>query len=523
MNTTERPTALVVLGMHRSGTSAVAGALVARGAHAGNALLPSTSDNANGYFEDARLVAASDALLASAGLTWDEPGPLSRPIVAPEAQAAMVEVFCALRGRSTPAVVKDPRACRLVPEWSQAMAEAGLRPAYLIVLRDPREVAASLQARDGMSAYRAGRLWLEHLLEAELATRGAARVFIDFQDLVQAPDATLDTALGVLGLGDVLRPDVARGTGVDARLRRQRAEGGEGEVFAERVYAFAKGCLGTAGDGAVVAAAFDAFRVRWLEDAESARAALLDARAREGREREDALRLLREVRNGLALADAWEKAPSRAPNPRVYWRALDAAHSEDRSFAARAQADGGFVATVGGPGIGVDRLRLDPDDRAGVFEITALVVAGVPVTDLPAAVVACNGVVRPTAGGLLLVATDDDPWIEIALGSMAPAGTSVPVRFDLRGRGLPELLWSLVEQEAIGATRLRELEALTQDLAERRAADAAAAQAEAAVVLDALDRLARQSAEILGWTRRRTFRYWWRRWRGKVETPEGTP
>jgi hypothetical protein len=145
------------------------------------------------------------------------------------------------------------------------------------------------------------------------------------------------------------------------------------------------------------------------------------------------------------------------------------------------------------------------------------------VTDLPAAVVACNGVVRPTAGGLLLVATDDDPWIEIALGSMAPAGTSVPVRFDLRGRGLPELLWSLVEQEAIGATRLRELEALTQDLAERRAADAAAAQAEAAVVLDALDRLARQSAEILGWTRRRTFRYWWRRWRGKVETPEGTP
>ncbi len=505
MNTTERPTALVVLGMHRSGTSAVAGALVARGADAGNALLPSTSDNANGYFEDARLVAASDALLASAGFAWDEPGPLPRPLVALAAQSALVDVLSEFGDRSTPAVVKDPRACRLVPEWSQAMDEAGLRPAYLIVLRDPREVAASLQARDGMSAYRAAQLWLEHLLEAEHATRGAARVFIDFEDLVRAPEATLDTALEVLGLRDALRIDAARGTGVEARLRRQRAEGGHGESFAERVYAFAKGCRGTAGDGAAITAAFDVFRTRWREDAEGVRAALVDARERERRGRDDELRLLREVRNGLALADAWGKGPSRSPSPRVYWRSLDAAHSEDRSCAARAQADGGFVAPAGGPGARIDRLRLDPDDRAGVFEITRLTVGGIPVADPSAAVVASNGVMRPIAGGLMLVATDDDPWIEIDLGTAAPMGTTVPVGFDLRCRGLPELLWSLVDQEAIGAARLRVLEARVDALTEGLAWSA------------------RQSAEILGWTRRRTFRYWWRRWRGEAETPEGMP
>jgi hypothetical protein len=532
---------LVVLGMHRSGTSAVAGALVARGADAGNALLPSTSDNANGYFEDARLVAASDALLAAAGSGWDEPGPLSRPIMVPEAHATMIEVFGALRGRSTPVVVKDPRACRLVPEWSRAMAEAGLKPGYLIVLRDPREVAASLQARDGMSAYRAAQLWLEHVLEAEYATRGASRVFIDFAELVRAPDAILDSALAVLGLGDELRADSVRGTGIEAALRRQRSPGGESEGLAGRVYAFAKGCLGTAGEGTAIAAAFDAFRTRWREDAEGAVAALRDARTREGHAREDALRLLREVRNGLAMADAWGKPSPRVLAPRVYWRPLDAVHSEDRSCAARPQADSGFVAMVGGPGARVDRLRLDPDSLAGVFEIRALALGGVPVADLAKAVLASNGVVRPTADGLLLVATDDDPWVELGVGCAAPLESAVPVRFDLQLRGLPEMLWGLIEQEALGASRLSVLEsrlmtigeaqhALARSLAEERAANAAAAEdaaraalAEIALVRSALDGLARQSEEILGWTRRRTFRYWWRRWRGEVKTPEGSP
>jgi hypothetical protein len=265
-----------------------------------------------------------------------------------------------------------------------------------------------------------------------------------------------------------------------------------------------------------------------------ARAVVADVRERERRDREDEVRVLREVRSGLALADAWAMSPSRAPSPRVYWRSLDAAHAEDRSCAASAGADGAFVAPAGAGGLRVDRLRLDPDDRAGVFEIRDVSIDGVPVADLPSVVLAANGVVRATTGGLMLVAVDDDPWIEIDLRAAAAAAGPVPVRFDLRVRGLPELLWEVLDQEALGAARLRQLEArldaiadaqdaLAGRLAEERAADAAAAQAEAAVVRGALDGLARQSTEILGWTRRRTFRYWWRRWRGETETPEGTP
>jgi len=512
--TTERPTALVVLGMHRSGTSAVAGALVARGANAGRALLPSTSDNANGYFEDARLVAASDALLAAAGSAWDVPGPLARPMAAASATAAMAEVFAALRGSPAIAVVKDPRACRLVPEWSQALADAGLRPGFLIVVRDPREVTASLQARDGMSAFRASQLWLEHLLEAEHATRGAPRAFLDFESLLREPDAMLDAALATLQVGDVLRSEASRGSGVEARLRRQRAGGQGAAGFADAVYTLAKRLCGTAGRDAATEAAFDGFRTRWRSDAEVAHAALADAQARGRQDRDEEVRILREVRRGLVVSEAWAKPSPRVPRPRVYWRSLDADHSEDRSCAAHDEGRGQFAAAVEGTGIA--RLRIDPDHHAGVFEIADVVIGDTPVTDLASAVLAANGVIRPTARGLMLVAVDDDPWIEIAAGAGAPG--AVPVRFALHGRGLPELLWDLVEQEAFGAARLRQLEARVEALAEAQATLATLAAPGGALSL-----LAQQSAEILGWTRRRTVRYWWRRWRGEVETPEGTP
>src|SRR5580700_7972119 len=65
-------TALVVLGMHRSGTSALAGMLHHLGVALGNRLMPATSDNPRGYWEHAEIVAANERLLASLGWGWDD-------------------------------------------------------------------------------------------------------------------------------------------------------------------------------------------------------------------------------------------------------------------------------------------------------------------------------------------------------------------------------------------------------------------------------------------------------------------
>ena len=538
MSAKERRPVLVVLGMHRSGTSAVAGALVRRGANGGSALLPSTSDNANGYFEDARLVAASDALLAAGGLTWDEPGPLERPLkphAVDVATSALVEVFNALRDVDAPAMVKDPRSCRLVPEWADAMARAELQPAYLLVLRDPREVTASLAARDGITAYRSEQLWLEHLLEAERDTRGAPRAFVAFDALLSSPEAVIDEALAAVGLGDRLLRHPSGETGVEPGLRRQRAATSQGDGLADEVFAFAMRLAGTAGTGAETSEAFDGFRRRWLAVTDAARAALGDARVRAEREREDAARLVRQVRGGFAMADAWVPAPLREPLPRVYWRSTEFAHSEDRSRAASISlASNTRSATAGGSGTRVDRLRIDPDDRAGAFEIRGLRIDGVLVPDLARSIIASSGIVRHAGDAVLLLAADDDPWIEIAIDeerALRAADAPLAISFDLTRRGLPELLWSLVEQEAFGAASLRDVERRLDSVASGQAAlnagqaalDAAATaqRAEAASLHERLGLLARESAELLGWTRRRTFRYWWRRWRGA--SSESTP
>ena len=76
--------------------------------------------------------------------------------------------------------LKDPRLCHLLPWWQPLWAEMRTRPLFVIVLRDPWEVAASVARRDGFSLGKAYLLWLQHLLAAERATRGAERIMLDF-------------------------------------------------------------------------------------------------------------------------------------------------------------------------------------------------------------------------------------------------------------------------------------------------------------------------------------------------------
>ena len=65
-------TALFVLGMHRSGTSALTGLLHRLGVVLGEHLLPASEDNPRGYWENADIVAVHERLMASLGWTWDD-------------------------------------------------------------------------------------------------------------------------------------------------------------------------------------------------------------------------------------------------------------------------------------------------------------------------------------------------------------------------------------------------------------------------------------------------------------------
>lgn len=199
-----RPSGLLVLGMHRSGTSATAGALAAAGFHMGAELIEGAQDNPGGYFEHAGVVTAHEDLFESLDRAWDDvralPADWASSDAAGKAQSRLAAVLTQDLRERKPWVVKDPRLCRLLPLWAPLLDKAQVRVAVLLVLRHPDEVAASLARRDRMPPDVAHLLWLRHVLEAEAQSREWPRACILYDELLRDPGATLSDALGACGI-----------------------------------------------------------------------------------------------------------------------------------------------------------------------------------------------------------------------------------------------------------------------------------------------------------------------------------
>ena len=81
-------------------------------------------------------------------------------------------------------VFKDPRVCRLLDFWIDALADCGVEARIALPIRNPLEVAASLEARDAIDPSVGLLLWLRHVLDAEYASRGHPRAFVRFDALL---------------------------------------------------------------------------------------------------------------------------------------------------------------------------------------------------------------------------------------------------------------------------------------------------------------------------------------------------
>lgn len=226
---TAAPNAVIVLGMHRSGTSAVAGALGVLGVNLGERLVQAQADNPKGYWEHADAVRLHERLFAALGSAWEDPRELpagwTQTAPARDAAEAAAALIAGQFADGRLWALKDPRQCRLLPIWRDAFAAHDARPAFLFVLRDPDEVAASLRARDGIGAEHAALLWLRHVFEAEGDSADAPRVLLDYARLLADPVAALTAAGTELGVRWPRSPEACRaalGGFVDAGLRHQQ-------------------------------------------------------------------------------------------------------------------------------------------------------------------------------------------------------------------------------------------------------------------------------------------------------------
>jgi GT2 family glycosyltransferase len=180
--------------MHRSGTSLAAALLCAAGADAPEH--PMTGiDNQTGHWESWPFYRLNEELLAELGLSWDSTLSFGSTLDSPTAKQfapRFVEALNVEFGDSPLFCLKDPRYCRLLPALLPALQSAGIDPSFVIIERNPLEVAESLKRRDGFSPGKSLLLWLRHTLDAERYTRGQRRVFITYNQLMNDWRGTLN-------------------------------------------------------------------------------------------------------------------------------------------------------------------------------------------------------------------------------------------------------------------------------------------------------------------------------------------
>lgn len=196
--------ALLVLGMHRSGTSALTRVINLLGAELPERLLPAAAENASGFWESSELVKLHDELLTSAGSCWHDWTALNSAwYTSPAAVELRQRLLSFLRqdfANASLFVIKDPRICRFVPFWLETLQQFQAVPKVLIPVRNPLEVAASLKARNSFIPAKSYLLWLRHVLDAERETRTLARSVITYPALLQNWRSTVDKAAYDLGL-----------------------------------------------------------------------------------------------------------------------------------------------------------------------------------------------------------------------------------------------------------------------------------------------------------------------------------
>lgn len=178
---------IVVAGMHRSGTSALAGILHQLGGTLPRHLIPANPNNPRGYFESEVLYPLHDQLLRDAGSGWSELRGPSRSWFESEAATQWVDRLAEVSDSEFPdaevLVFKDPRLCRLLPIWKRVFEQRGIEPYYLIPIRNPLDVARSLQKANRIPVASGFLLWLDYFLTAERDTRSDRRGFFHFDAL----------------------------------------------------------------------------------------------------------------------------------------------------------------------------------------------------------------------------------------------------------------------------------------------------------------------------------------------------
>ncbi len=194
----EKQKAICILGMHRCGTSAIARAVNLLGPHIGRAehlMKPVDGDNPHGFWEHMSFFSLHERLLSYLSSSWDSVWPLpedwwNEPGISPYRKELKHLIKSEFTGQKL-WMWKDPRTSLLLPLWQEVMQELDIEVNYLICVRNPIDVAASLSRRNNFSKDKSLSLWLLYNVSALFWTGGMKRILLHYDDLLEDWESSL--------------------------------------------------------------------------------------------------------------------------------------------------------------------------------------------------------------------------------------------------------------------------------------------------------------------------------------------
>lgn len=255
-------TLIFVVGMGRSGTSALTRLLSLSGAALPDTLIGPDAGNPTGHWEPALALRINELYLAAGGSSFWDAGLRVQTAEATVSRKAFIQkIRWFLQNelvRGDVFVLKDPRTSVLLDCWLAAAAEAGFTSKVIHIFRRPDEVAASLKARDHLDRAHAYLLWVKYNLLSERDARGWLRAVVSYDALLDDWQGQLRRLIDTLDLSLTTPPGPTVDAFLTPALRHHTApaqiiEDPTPDGWAERIFAM----LGAALDGEIDTAGMD--------------------------------------------------------------------------------------------------------------------------------------------------------------------------------------------------------------------------------------------------------------------------
>jgi len=199
----EEKTCILICGMHRSGTSALAGCLELLGYNLGKTVMPATPDNPKGYFENIKCWQLNEKLLSILDARWDSTSKLETTNIYIQDKLYIHEVHKIIAEdflNAPDIVIKDPRLSYLLPYWTESLSLLDYTVKIIIPIRQPAAVVRSLFVRDGFSAEKSSLVYANHLLKAISESNNNECELIEYETFIEHPKQSIQRLINNLNL-----------------------------------------------------------------------------------------------------------------------------------------------------------------------------------------------------------------------------------------------------------------------------------------------------------------------------------